>query len=310
MRFWPFVMTAGLGAAVTAMPMQQATFRSAVSLISIDVSVKAGNLPVAGLTAGDFVVLDNGVPQSVEAVAIEAIPIDATLFLDTSPSIVGAQPDLKADIAKIAALLRSADRLRLLIFDDQIRDVFGWRPAGTLDVAAVMHRVGTGEISAVYDGLSLGMMHRPDPDRRHLIIAMTDGRDSGSVNTSAHVLEIARRAESVLHLVIVSANSNGISRNAPGGWLTFWPSLPDIDGDANLETAAELTGGRVHGGPGPGQRVNTVKAFKAAFDDFRQSYVLRYELKGVPRQGWHDVDVKVKKPGRFAVRARRGYFGS
>jgi hypothetical protein len=207
----------------------------------------------------------------------------------------------------MAALLRPADRLRLLVFDEQVRDVFGWKPAGTLDVAAVMQRVGAGEISAVYDGLVLAMIHRPDPDRRHLVIAMTDGMDGGSVADSALVRDVARLAESVLHLVFVRMNSSGRPPNASAARLTLWPSMPDRNGDANLNEAAALTGGRVHGGALLGG-VDRVKAFKAAFDDFRQSYILRYTMTGVKREGWHDVKVDVKKPGKLTIRSRRGYF--
>jgi VWFA-related protein len=271
------------------------------------VSVKAGNVPVPGLTPADFDLTDNGVPQAIQSVDLDAVPIDATLFLDTSPSLFGSQARLKSDIAKIAAYLRPSDRLRVLVFDDQIRDVFGWKPAGTLDVAAVMQRVGAGEISAVYDGLVLAMIHRPDPDRRHLVIAMTDGRDGGSVADSRLVRDVARRAESVLHLVMVGGNASGLSRNASPARVAFWSSMPDRNGEANLNEAANVTGGRVHGGSLLGG-VDPVKAFKTAFDDFRQSYILRYTLTGVKREGWHDVAVKVRKPGSLTVRSRRGYF--
>jgi hypothetical protein len=29
----------------------------------------------------------------------------------------------------------------------------------------------------------------------------------------------------------------------------------------------------------------------------------------VPREGWHDIVVRVKKPGAYEVRARRGWGG-
>jgi hypothetical protein len=39
------------------------------------------------------------------------------------------------------------------------------------------------------------------------------------------------------------------------------------------------------------------------------SYTVRYILEGVPLKGWHDLAVKVTKPGKYVVRARKGYFG-
>jgi VWFA-related protein len=295
--------------AATTVVAAQSTFRTAVDSISVDVSVKSGNLPLLGLTAADFVLTDNGVSQTIESVSLDAVPIDVTLFLDTSPSIFGEQTTLKSDIEKIAAHLRPGDRLRLLVFDDQVRDVFGWTAAGSVDVASAMRTIGVGEISSVYDGVVLALLHRPHPDRRHLVIAMTDGRDSGSVANSVTVREVARRAESVLHLVMVTANATGVSRNAPSGWKSFVPTRPDRAGEGNLAEAAELTGGRVHAASFFGQHVDPVKAFKTAFDDFRQSYILRYTLTGVAREGWHDVRVRVKRSGKLTIRSRRGYFG-
>jgi hypothetical protein len=117
--------------AATTVVAAQSTFRTAVDSISVDVSVKSGNLPLLGLTAADFVLTDNGVSQTIESVSLDAVPFDVTLFLDTSPSIFGEQTTLKSDIEKIAAHLRPGDRLRLLVFDDQVRDVFGWTSRST-----------------------------------------------------------------------------------------------------------------------------------------------------------------------------------
>ena len=52
--------------------------------------------------------------------------------------------------------------------------------------------------------------------------------------------------------------------------------------------------------------------FKQIFDDFRASYVLRYTPAGVSREGWHDLNVKVRAPdtSKMTIRARRGYWGS
>ena len=53
---------------------------------------------------------------------------------------------------------------------------------------------------------------------------------------------------------------------------------------------------------------DVIAAFRMAFDDFRQSYVLRYAPAGVERAGWHDIQVTVPAERGVSVRARRGYF--
>jgi hypothetical protein len=51
------------------------------------------------------------------------------------------------------------------------------------------------------------------------------------------------------------------------------------------------------------------KIFKTMLDDFRSTYVLQYVPQGVDARGWHDVEVSVKKRGKFDIKARKGYRG-
>jgi hypothetical protein len=76
---------------------------------------------------------------------------------------------------------------------------------------------------------------------------------------------------------------------------------------ATLAQAAEATGGRLH--DPQFSKDDPVGAFRAVFDDFRRSYVLRYSPTGVPLTGWHELTVAVKGNKATDVRARKGYFG-
>lgn len=290
----------GSTSAGSAATQQRPTFLARTDVVSVDVSVRNGDAPVTGLSAADFRLTDNGVVQVVDAVAIEAVPIDVTLFHDTSPSLAGRIDALKNDVRAISAILRPTDRFRLLTFDLQISDVFGWQPAGQpLNLSAVK----VGRISSVYDAIFVALMHRPDVDRRHLIVALTDCDDGGSVVGSAAIEEVARRAEGVLHIVKIPARPAG-NPNAP---LSAVSILADARGEARLESAAIRTGGQLHS-PLLAIRADAVKTFKRVFDDYRQSYVLRYTPTGVPRDGWHEIRVEVPRHPRATVRARKGYF--
>ena len=76
----------------------QAVFRARTESVAISASVKRGNAPVANLTANDFRLTDNGVAQSIEAVTIESVPLDVTLFMDTSGSTAGALDRMKRNV--------------------------------------------------------------------------------------------------------------------------------------------------------------------------------------------------------------------
>ena len=293
--------TAGFAAIALLFALAHAqVFRSGVDIVSVNVSVKSGNRVVAGLTAADFRLYDNGVLQSVEAVAIEDVPIDVTIFHDTSVSQGGRIDSLKRDIVTVAGLLRQGDRLRLLTFDDQVQDAFGWQPAGSQpDVS----RVKMGRISPVYDALFAAYMHKPEQGRRHMILALTDAADAGGIISIETLAAVADRSEAVLHLVkLDDSRPEGPQRGVVRQWNPTRAPLSEV---AAVQKIVAHSGGVVH--EEPLFRNHVVSSFRKAFDDFRQSYVLRYTPTGVARGGWHELKVEVARPGTFTVRARRGY---
>ena len=261
-------------------------FRAATDVVEVDVAVRAGKTPVKGLTAADFELLDNGIRQSIEAVVIEEVPVDLTLILDVSPSTVSVVDRFRARAQQIVAMLRQTDQVRLITFATEIIELVPYRAGGA---ALKDSRVSSGNTTSLHDALLLSLMQTPTHGRRRLVVAFTDGIDTASVVDAATVSSVARRAESVLHVVLAGY---------PG-------ALPPTA--KSLRAAAEETGGELHE---PGEFEDAVDGFKRVFEDFRQSYVLRYTLSGVTRYGWHDIAVNLKKTDkRHTVRAKRGYFG-
>jgi hypothetical protein len=280
---------------------QTPVFRASSVYVSVNVSVKRGNRVVPNLTARDFRLTDNGVAQQVEAVAIESVPIDVTLFLDTSASTAGRLEEMKDDVQGIIRLLRPADRFRLLTIGDAVDEPVAWVPAGTtvhLPFKAI------GGISLIQDALTIALLHRPDPDRRHLIVGMTDRRDCGSVVSSAQLLEIASRSEAILHLIEQEGGGD-----TPDTRVRGCSPTARIDGPELITQAAERTGGERHTGSTFFRSRSILNAFRRIFDDFRQSYMLRYRPAGVDPAGWHAIDVQVPAVGDATIRARKGYFG-
>jgi hypothetical protein len=153
----------------------------------------------------------------------------------------------------------------------------------------------SGSSSSVYDGVAAALLRRIDLDRRHLIVAFTDGLENSSILTLDMLMQIAKQSEAVLHL-------SGNTASA-------------------LDAVAQATGGANHAPPPATSRVNGIALggdlpggsmlgdFKKIFEDFRQSYVLRYRPTGVAADGWHDLKVTLARRGRFTIHARRGYFG-
>ena len=281
-----FAMAAGWA------PAAQQQFRATVDAVAVDVSVKNGNTPVLGLTVADFTLLDNGVPQRIDAVSIESLPIDVTLLLDVSGSTQGTLlPRLKAAVTESAALLTPRDTIRLLTFSNAVQEAFDFKPSESLPN---LSRLAAGGGTSFHEGLIAAMIKSRPTERRHLIIAFTDGTDTSSFLGYDAARDVALRSDAVVHVVL--------GRDPVGfGWLG--PSNQDV------AVLTALTGG----GSTEFSRTGTApigKVFTKVIEDFRTSYVLRYTLSGVPRAGWHDITVRLNRSGTFVIRAKKGYAGA
>jgi Ca-activated chloride channel family protein len=266
---------------------QQATFHSSVDVVNIDVSVKRGGVAVQGLTVADFAVTDNDVPQTLDSASIEMLPIDVTLLLDVSGSVDGLMLErLKASVRETAALLRPVDRLRLLGIHESIAQVFDWQPGGTVPVLDGLRGQGG---TALFDGLVAALIRPAEPQRRQLIVMLTDGDERLSILDADKARDVAAHTEAVVDVIVPM--------------VKIQAAKPEL---ARLTDVATHTGGQLF----PIQLSDSLgEAFKRSINDFRTGYLLRYVPQGVARPGWHTVNVRITKPGDFDVHARKGYSG-
>ena len=167
-----------IASAMSVDARQQGLFRARTELVAISASVKRGNAAVANLTAADFARHDNDVAQTIDALTIESVPLDVTLFMDTSGSTAGALDRMKRNVVSIAAMLRPDDRFRLLTIGLSVETPVPWQPAGRPVTLAMKAVPG---ISLVYDALVVALATRtggrPAPpdcgdDRRARIAAV------------------------------------------------------------------------------------------------------------------------------------------
>ena len=276
-------------AASTLVARQQdpATFRATANVVMVDVTVRSGRTAITGLTPADFLLLDNGVQQTIDGTSIEQVPVDLTLILDVSDSTSPFIDDFKARAQTINRMLRAGDRVRLVAVASDVREVFPFRAGGApLPVEALRSRPGT----AINDALLLSLVRAPDQGRRQLIVTFTDAVDTASVSNASDVAAVAREARAVLHIALFGSGGEG-------------------DGSIRLlRRAAQETGGEMYS---PETFGNAIDAFKQVFDDFRHSYVLRYVPRGVRPDGWHELTVRLANPGdrRYSISARKGYVG-
>jgi VWFA-related protein len=286
-------------------PRQQPTFRANVDLVTVDVSVRAGKRVVTGLTAADFEILDNNVAQEVADLSYEKLPIDVTVGLDVSQSVNGVLLDqLRTAVRQLVRDLTKQDRLKLVTFNQRIGRVIDF----TTDVPAVsaaVKQVTAAGGTSLLDAIAVALVSASDTTRRQLVVMFSDGRDVHSISDGPMVVDVARRGNATLNLVrSIPARRSTVSDDQ----VSVLPPERALTPEQQFYTTLTgETGGLVVPLVAPGGDVTSI--FRRLLSEFRSCYVLRFTPRGVDRGGYHTLAVRVKRPERLDVRARRGYFG-
>ena len=298
-------MTAGRGVVGTMLATMALTlvvraqdpapaFRASAEVVLVPVWVTQGERPVAGLTAADFTLTDNGVPQEISSTAADAQPVDVTLVLDTSGSLQGESLEtIKSGVQQIARALNTRDRVRLLAFANVVVDVFGTRPGGTV---LPVERIPSGGQSAVYDALAAALISTPRNERPQLIFGVSDGLDNASFLDARQVVGLAGSSSAAMYIALMRHLRTQAVRSV-------WAQPADDPNTGRLRDAAERTGGLLLANP---SGTALPQLFASVLADFRMSYLLGYTPTGVAAEGWHRIQVRTKAR-RYNVRARDGY---
>jgi hypothetical protein len=267
----------------TTAAARQATFRARTDVVSVNVSVKQDRRPVTNLTASDFALTDNGVEQTADALSLERVPIDLTLVLtgyNTSARFNSAGYFRSLTSASmVRQSLLPSDRLRVVWVHAEIRGA----------VVREEELLLTGDTKdrpdrsvSITDGLFYALAWPVEADRRHLAVAFTDGFDKWSTLDLDMLPRLAGHSDAVLHVV-------------------FWDGPEWETNRGIVSEIVRRTGGALH------RMTDARRDLAAVMEDFRTSYVLRYTSRGVAPAGWHEIRVRVTRPGNFEVRARKGY---
>jgi VWFA-related protein len=271
---------------------QQPTFRSGVDVVRIDASVMNGLTPVAGLTREQFVLVDNGVPQTVDSAVLENVPLSLTLVLDTSESMRGDRIDHLIDGAKaLITALHPQDDAALVTFSEPVRLAVPMTRDRQVVLDALDALVPDGATS-LNDAVFLSLQLKPmqASDSRPVLLAFSDGHDTSSWLTNDQLLDATRRSNLLLHVIELLPPAYGMN-------MALRPS-------ELLRNLAKAGGGRHWAAQKPSD-LNDL--FGKALNELRARYLLTYSPSGVQRNGWHDVKVTLKN-ARGDVTARPGYF--
>jgi VWFA-related protein len=297
-------------------PQTPPRFSGGTEAVVVDVQVTRGGRPVDGLTATDFVVKDSGVVQNVSLVAVDRLPVNLLLVLDTSASVRGTPLDHLKDAARAAVTaLRPTDQAALLTFSHSLVRHSDWTSDRAQLEKAIAGVTAQGS-TALADAAFVALGYREKPDTRTLALCFTDGDDTASWLSPADLIPAARRSSAVFFGVTLTGPGNmsavaaGMLGLGPEGELAahreelekWFAAEPGLYRAALLPLLAFETGGEAL------QAADTSK-LRVAFTDivsrFSQRYLLSFTPTGVPATGWHPLEISVTGGARAS--ARRGY---
>lgn len=260
---------------------QRATFSAKTEAVRVDVLVTDNGRPVLGLKPTDFELLDNGVAQQIDHASFEQIPLNVILTLDMSDSVAGARLDhLRTAGRAFLTALKKEEQAALITFSHVV--ALGSNLTNDFErVRAVLEAAepsgGTGLVDASFASI---MLAESDVGRS-LVLVFSDGLDTASWLLPKSVLDVARRSDAVVYGVTAGRLRRG----------DFLRDLSELTGGQlyEVESTADL---------GP--------IFVGVLEEFRHRYLLSYSPRGVSTDGWHRLEVRVKRPG-VTVKARPGY---
>jgi VWFA-related protein len=256
---------------------------------NLEFTLTDSNNELSDMSMDQLQVVEDGVPQKLEAFQEATTPVSIVFALDSSGSMKKVVEPVKAAARSFIEQVRPEDSLALMTFADHASFSHDLTTRRDWSMEAIDRYTSIGG-TALYDALFDALSRLKGIEGRRVIIVMTDGRDEnnpgtgpGSSHTLAQVLERLKQTDAVIFPV-------GLG--------------PKIDRPV-LEQLAEVSGGEAFFP----EDVSVLGAdFNRVLETLRRRYVISYTSTNATRDGsWRKVEIKSLKPG-VVVASRGGYF--
>lgn len=267
---------------------QQPAFKTGVQTVALYATVRdAEGRAVPDLTKADFEILDNGQPVEITAFSSGRQPLTVALLLDMSGSMNPSVLRVRESTRRFIDALLPEDRVRICTFGDEI----AVSPVLTSD-KAVLTRIVSEELwpgggTPLWNAVFAGMQSLADEPGRRVVLALTDGDDTGSLpgwkGSFRDVRDRATREGFMLYMV---GMDNAAIKTEPN---TEVAALLDDTGGAHFNVAAAADLG---------------ETFTRVAEELRRQYLLGFTPARDGRE--HRLTVRVKRPG-LSARARKSY---
>jgi Ca-activated chloride channel family protein len=263
---------------------QIATFSSGVDLVEVYATVTdRDGEPVAGLTARDFHIAEDGEEEAITTFAAGEFPLSVAIALDRSFSMAGERLALSKQAARsFIASLNPADEVMVLAVGSEVETITPLVPARDA-AATAWDIIDAWGSTPLYDATVQALDAIETRSGRRALVVISDGTDRGSRTSATELIGRARAAGVLVYPVAIG-----------GARPPFFSEL------------ANVTGGRSFFIDDP-KRLESQLATLAR--ELRFQYLLGYTPAPSSGDGseWRSIQVTVSRPD-VRVRARDGYF--
>jgi VWFA-related protein len=283
---------AAAAAALVAGVHAQPTFRSAVDLVTIPVTVAAKDGRVGELGVRDFRVYEDGVLQDLAVISHEPRPLSLCILLDSSPSMAPRQTLATRAIDTLLVELSPDDEVSLLMFASKVKVAVPWTRASAMRSFSWYTwrlSLGTALIDAMKEALA--MMERAT-NTKPVILIVSDGADNTSGTPLSKLVATRRQSETLVYGVHTSGRPSRTVTPLNRAFAVDF--LPDLVGDSGGTVYRVADGEGAEG------------AARAFLEELRSQYTLGYEPKKPYDGKYRHLKIDAVNPG-LTVRHREGY---
>jgi Ca-activated chloride channel family protein len=288
-----FAANLGLGSQPFDVAQGKPVFRAGVDLTTFGVTItdKKGAL-VTDLSKDDFVIVEDGKPQSLQFFArgdADVAPeLHLGLLLDTSGSMAEDLKLARSAAVRFLNLLPEAEDITLVDFDDEVRITRYPQRDFARMIERIRMRKADG-MTALYDALGTYLDGADEQPGRKIMVMYTDGGDTRSQLTFDETVTLLKASQVTVYAV---------------GLVERMGSFR-MEMQMRMRQLAETTGGQAFF---PTEMKSVEGAYDKVLAEINGQYHLGYVSTNTVTDGaWRKVEIKLKKPD-LRVRTRRGYF--
>ena len=290
-----------------------AHFSDDVRLVDLDIAVlDAEGRPIPGLTADDFEIVEEGVPQTIKTVEGENTGFNLVLLLDCSTSTLDDRFTLIQAARQFVSVARPQDRVAVYVLADSYLQVLS--PLAD-DEDELIRRIDDipplAGSTPLYDAIVLSYAQELAKRRfeRNALVVLSDGMDNqllprlGHSRPSMVAFEDLERSAAEMNALVYpifldAAEAPYTSRNRQ--WHRWRERAR-----TNMQALATAAGGKLF-------RAVSLRSLEPVYDEVATELQSIYRVGYYPKNqdfngAWRKVEVRLKQPGA-RVRTRPGYY--